>query len=55
MVGGGPIALEKTLGLLDCGATVTVVAPEVVPQFHELDVDWRPVATGRATCAARSS
>jgi precorrin-2 dehydrogenase / sirohydrochlorin ferrochelatase len=43
VVGGGPIALEKTLGLLDAGAVVTVVAPEVVPQLHELDVTWRPV------------
>jgi len=43
VVGGGPIALEKTLGLLDAGAIVTVVAPEVVPQLHELNVTWRPV------------
>ena len=25
---------------------MTVVAPEVVPQFHELDVTWRPVRYG---------
>jgi precorrin-2 dehydrogenase/sirohydrochlorin ferrochelatase len=43
VVGGGPIALEKTLGLLDAGAVVTIVAPDVVPQLHELDVTWRPV------------
>jgi len=42
VVGGGPVALEKAHGLLACGARVTVVAPEVVPQFHELDVVWRP-------------
>jgi siroheme synthase-like protein len=42
VVGGGPIALEKTEGLLDCGALVTVVAPEVEAQFHELAVTWRP-------------
>ena len=42
VVGGGAVGLEKTHGLLDCGADVTVVAPEVVPQLHELDVVWRP-------------
>jgi len=42
VVGGGAVALEKTHGLLACGAEVTVVAPEVVPQFHELDLVWRP-------------
>ena len=41
VVGGGPIALEKTLGLLDVGAAVTVVAPTVVPELLELDVAWR--------------
>jgi precorrin-2 dehydrogenase/sirohydrochlorin ferrochelatase len=29
VVGGGPIALEKAEGLLDCGARVTVVAPDI--------------------------
>ena len=53
VVGGGPIALEETLGLLDAGATVTVVAPEVVPQFHELDVTWRPVPLRIAPPAQR--
>jgi siroheme synthase-like protein len=28
VVGGGRVATEKVLGLLDCGADVTVVAPE---------------------------
>jgi len=42
VVGGGAVGLEKTHGLLACGADVTVVAPEVVPQLHELDVVWRP-------------
>jgi precorrin-2 dehydrogenase / sirohydrochlorin ferrochelatase len=38
VVGGGSVALEKTRGLLDCGARVTVVAPEIDPAFYELDV-----------------
>lgn len=42
VVGGGPVALEKTAGLLDAGARVTVVAPEVLADFHGLGVTWRP-------------
>ena len=42
VVGGGEVGLEKAHGLLACGALVTVIAPEVVPQFHELNVVWRP-------------
>lgn len=33
VVGGGPVAREKVEGLLECGARVTVVAPEIE---HEL-------------------
>ena len=33
VVGGGRVALEKVSGLLDCGAVVTVVAPEVAPEI----------------------
>ncbi len=32
VVGAGRVALEKVRGLLDCGAAVTVVAPEVSPE-----------------------
>jgi siroheme synthase-like protein len=39
VVGGGPVGLEKSLGLLACGAAVTVVAPELEPGFAELDVE----------------
>jgi siroheme synthase-like protein len=42
VVGGGDVALEKARGLLGCGASVTVVAPEVVPEIHGLPVVWRP-------------
>ena len=38
VVGGGRVALEKVEGLLDCGARVTVVAPQVVPDLAGLDV-----------------
>jgi siroheme synthase-like protein len=39
VVGGGSVGLEKTCGLVECGARVTVVAPEVVPTLRELPVD----------------
>jgi precorrin-2 dehydrogenase / sirohydrochlorin ferrochelatase len=38
VVGGGPVAVEKVEGLLDCGARVTVVAPEVAPELERVDV-----------------
>jgi precorrin-2 dehydrogenase len=38
VVGAGPVALRKTRGLLDAGARVTVVAPDVLPDFDELPV-----------------
>ena len=36
VIGGGEVALEKTHGLLACGASVRVVAPEVVGAIGEL-------------------
>ncbi len=39
VVGGGTVALEKTRGLLECGARVTIVAPQVVDELVELDVE----------------
>jgi uroporphyrin-III C-methyltransferase / precorrin-2 dehydrogenase / sirohydrochlorin ferrochelatase len=33
LVGGGPVAAGKLPALLDCGAEVTVVAPEVKPEI----------------------
>ncbi len=38
VVGGGRVALEKVHGLLESGAAVTVVAPQVVPELVRLDV-----------------
>ena len=39
VVGGGTVALEKVRGLLDCGARVTVVAPQIVDELSALDVE----------------
>jgi precorrin-2 dehydrogenase / sirohydrochlorin ferrochelatase len=39
VVGGGRVALEKVEGLLDCGARVTVVAPEITPGLECLPVE----------------
>ncbi len=39
VVGGGRIALRKTEQLLASGAVVTVVAPEIAPEFHSLPVE----------------
>jgi precorrin-2 dehydrogenase / sirohydrochlorin ferrochelatase len=39
VVGGGSVALEKVRGLLECGASVTVVAPQVVDELLELGVE----------------
>jgi siroheme synthase-like protein len=36
VVGGGPVAARKTSGLLDCGAVVTVIAPDVGPAMAAL-------------------
>jgi precorrin-2 dehydrogenase len=41
VVGGGSVGLEKAKGLLDCGATVTVVAPQIEPDLQLLPVRWR--------------
>lgn len=34
IVGGGPVAARKADGLLQCGALVTVIAPEIVPELE---------------------
>ncbi len=41
VVGGGSVGLEKARGLLDCGAHVTVVAPQIEPELEALPVRWR--------------
>jgi uroporphyrin-III C-methyltransferase/precorrin-2 dehydrogenase/sirohydrochlorin ferrochelatase len=34
LVGGGPMAASKLAGLMETGASVSVVAPEIVPQIR---------------------
>jgi precorrin-2 dehydrogenase/sirohydrochlorin ferrochelatase len=41
VVGGGSVGLEKAKGLLECGAVVTVVAPQIEPELQRLPVHWR--------------
>jgi len=50
VVGGGPVAARKAQSLLDCGADVTVVAPEVDPAIEALGVtvERRPYEPGMA-------
>jgi len=40
VVGGGLVGSEKAAGLLECGARVTVVAPQVVPELLDHPVEW---------------
>jgi siroheme synthase-like protein len=39
VVGGGRVALEKVQGLVECGARVTVVAPQIVNELECLPVE----------------
>jgi len=46
VVGGGTVGLEKVEGLLACGADVTLVAPEAVPELADYaaegSIRWEP-------------
>lgn len=48
VVGGGQVAARKVEGLLQAGARVTVVSPELHPDLHAADVIWikRPYQKG---------
>jgi siroheme synthase-like protein len=53
VVGGGPVATRRVAGLLDAGATVTVVAPEVDAALERMEavglaVERRPYNEGEA-------
>ena len=52
VVGGGTVAARKASGLLECGATVTVVAPDIGPAMDELaallSIERRAYASGEA-------
>ncbi len=53
VVGAGPVGLEKATGLVECGARVTVVAPQAVAGLAELDVEWLPHAYRASDLAGR--
>jgi siroheme synthase-like protein len=36
VVGGGPVAARKASSLVECGATVTVIAPEICAEVHAI-------------------
>jgi precorrin-2 dehydrogenase/sirohydrochlorin ferrochelatase len=48
IIGGGKIALRKTLGILKAKGTVTVIAPNFLPEFDGLDGVKRITATYKA-------
>jgi siroheme synthase-like protein len=51
VVGGGPVAARKARGLLDCGAIVTVIAPDICAAMAELEaltIERRTYAKGEA-------
>jgi siroheme synthase-like protein len=41
VVGGGSVGAEKVRGLLECGAEVTVVSPQLHPDLRNLPLTWR--------------
>jgi siroheme synthase-like protein len=38
VIGAGKVALRKTKGLIEAGAKITVIAPEIEPEFESLPV-----------------
>jgi uroporphyrin-III C-methyltransferase / precorrin-2 dehydrogenase / sirohydrochlorin ferrochelatase len=56
VVGGGAVATRRVPGLLDAGADVLLVSPEVSPSLHDLAlagrVRWQPRAYQPGDCAA---
>jgi siroheme synthase-like protein len=54
VVGGGGVASRKVLGLLESGARVVVVSPEVAPEIEAMDVtvERRPYRPGDLAGAA---
>jgi precorrin-2 dehydrogenase len=53
VVGGGRVAMEKVRGLLDCGAQVTVVAPDVDDALRRLPVRIEQRAFSRSDVVGR--
>lgn len=48
VVGGGPVAASKLQGLIDAGAEVTLVAPDIVPEIDARAVQSRVTLHRRA-------
>jgi precorrin-2 dehydrogenase/sirohydrochlorin ferrochelatase len=40
VVGGGRVARDKVTGLVECGARVVVVAPEILPELLDEPIEW---------------
>ena len=59
VVGGGEVAERKVESLLEAGATVTVVAPDVTPLFRRLRIlepfVYRSASSRKRTWTARFS
>ena len=54
VVGGGEVGLEKVEGLLACGASVTLVAPEAEPALVELALEGS-ITLGAASVRRRQT
>jgi siroheme synthase-like protein len=48
VIGGGSVALRKVTALLEAGAAVTVVAPDVVPELRQMAADNKITLAERA-------
>ena len=55
VVGGGSVAARRVPGLLDAGADVLLVSPEVTPSLHDLilagRIGWQSREYARGDCA----
>jgi uroporphyrin-III C-methyltransferase / precorrin-2 dehydrogenase / sirohydrochlorin ferrochelatase len=51
LVGAGPVGASKLQGLLDAGALVTVVAPEIVPEIEQAAANQASVSAAAAAPA----
>ncbi|MFO7964407.1 MAG: bifunctional precorrin-2 dehydrogenase/sirohydrochlorin ferrochelatase [Desulfobacterales bacterium] len=52
VIGGGDVAARKAKTLIECGASVTVVSPEITESLHAL-ADQKKITWKNRTCEAR--
>ena len=56
VVGGGSVAARRVPGLLDAGADVLLISPEVTPSLHDLvlagRISWQSRGYAPGDCAA---